>query len=93
VDLRAGLDDLKKRKFLTPPGLELRLLSRPALCLLIPRKKCTNDFPSQVEEIALNLINKIRSNHVSIIKFIFCYFLKDRLFSVFPFQSLADAGG
>jgi hypothetical protein len=23
VDLRAGLDDLKKREFLTPPGLEL----------------------------------------------------------------------
>jgi hypothetical protein len=23
VDLRAGLDDLEKRKFLTPPGLEL----------------------------------------------------------------------
>jgi hypothetical protein len=30
VDLRAGLDDLEKRKFLTQPGLELRLLSRPA---------------------------------------------------------------
>jgi hypothetical protein len=30
VDLRAGLDDLEKRKFLTPPGLELRPLSRPA---------------------------------------------------------------
>jgi hypothetical protein len=30
VDLRAGLDDLEKRKFLTPPGLELRLLSHPA---------------------------------------------------------------
>jgi hypothetical protein len=28
VDLRAGLDDLEKRK--SPPGLELRLLSRPA---------------------------------------------------------------
>jgi hypothetical protein len=26
VDLRAGLDDLEKRKFLTPPGLELRPL-------------------------------------------------------------------
>jgi hypothetical protein len=23
VDLRAGLDDLEKRKFVTPPGLEL----------------------------------------------------------------------
>jgi hypothetical protein len=30
VDLRAGLDDLENRKFLTPPGLELRPLGRPA---------------------------------------------------------------
>jgi hypothetical protein len=30
VDLRAGLDDLGKRKFLTRPGLELRLLGSPA---------------------------------------------------------------
>jgi hypothetical protein len=30
VDPRAGLDDLEKRKFLTPPGLELRPLGRPA---------------------------------------------------------------
>jgi hypothetical protein len=30
VDLRAGVDDLEKRKFLTPPGLELRPLGRPA---------------------------------------------------------------
>jgi hypothetical protein len=30
VDPRAGLDDLEKRKLLTPPALELRLLSRPA---------------------------------------------------------------
>jgi hypothetical protein len=30
VDLRASLDDLEKLKFLTPPGLELRLLGRPA---------------------------------------------------------------
>jgi hypothetical protein len=28
VDLRAGLDDLEKRKFLTIPGLELRPLGR-----------------------------------------------------------------
>jgi hypothetical protein len=27
---RAGLDDLEKRKFLPPPGLELRPLGRPA---------------------------------------------------------------
>jgi hypothetical protein len=31
VDLRAGLDDLEKRKFLTLPGLELRPLGRPPL--------------------------------------------------------------
>jgi hypothetical protein len=30
VDLRAGLDDVEKRKFLTLPGLELRPLGRPA---------------------------------------------------------------
>jgi hypothetical protein len=30
VDLRAGLDDLEKLKFLPPPGLELRPLRRPA---------------------------------------------------------------
>jgi hypothetical protein len=30
VDPRAGLDDVEKRKFLTLPGLELRLLGRPA---------------------------------------------------------------
>jgi hypothetical protein len=30
VDLRAGLDYLKKRKFLTILGLELRHLGRPA---------------------------------------------------------------
>jgi hypothetical protein len=29
VDPRAGLDDMEKRKFLTLPGLELRLLGRP----------------------------------------------------------------
>jgi hypothetical protein len=30
VDPRAGLDDVEKRKLLTPPGLELRPLGRPA---------------------------------------------------------------
>jgi hypothetical protein len=30
VDPRTGLDDVEKRKFLTPPGLELRRLGRPA---------------------------------------------------------------
>jgi hypothetical protein len=31
VDLRAGLDDLEKRKFLTLPGLELRPLASLAI--------------------------------------------------------------
>jgi hypothetical protein len=31
VDLRAGQDDLEKRKFLTLPGLELRPLGHPAV--------------------------------------------------------------
>jgi hypothetical protein len=30
VGLRAGLDDVERRKFLTLPGLELRPLGRPA---------------------------------------------------------------
>jgi hypothetical protein len=30
VDLRAGVDDLEKRKFFTLPRLELRPLGRPA---------------------------------------------------------------
>jgi hypothetical protein len=30
VDLRADLDDLEKKKFLTLPGLEFRPLGRPA---------------------------------------------------------------
>jgi hypothetical protein len=30
VDPRGGLDDLKKRKFFTLPGLKLRPLGRPA---------------------------------------------------------------
>jgi hypothetical protein len=30
VDLRAGLDDVEKKKLLTLPGLELRPLGRPA---------------------------------------------------------------
>jgi hypothetical protein len=30
VDPRAGLNDVEKRKFITLPGLELRILGRPA---------------------------------------------------------------
>jgi hypothetical protein len=35
VGPRAALDDVEKGKFLTLPGLELRLLSPPARCQLI----------------------------------------------------------
>jgi predicted benzoate:H+ symporter BenE len=33
VDLRNSLDDLDKRKFLTLPGFELRLLGRPVFAI------------------------------------------------------------
>jgi hypothetical protein len=35
VDPRAGLDDVEKRKFVTVPGLEIRLLGRPARSWLL----------------------------------------------------------
>jgi hypothetical protein len=35
VDPRAGLDNMKKRKLLIVPGLEIRPLGRPALPLLL----------------------------------------------------------
>jgi hypothetical protein len=34
VDPRAGLDDIENRKFFSLPGLELRLLGRPARTLM-----------------------------------------------------------
>jgi hypothetical protein len=37
VDPTAALDDMEKRKFLTLPGLELRLLGRPAHKQLVYR--------------------------------------------------------
>jgi hypothetical protein len=39
VALRAGLDDLEKRQFLTLPGLELRPLGRPARRNVITNNK------------------------------------------------------
>jgi hypothetical protein len=41
VDLRAGLDDLEKRKFLTLPRLELRPLGFPARSLSLYRLRYT----------------------------------------------------
>jgi hypothetical protein len=37
VDPRTGLDNLKKRKFLALPGLEMRPLSRPTRSQLLYR--------------------------------------------------------
>jgi hypothetical protein len=51
VDLRGGLDDLKKRKFLTAPELELRLLSRPAPSL----KSVANIVVSEERVLSMSL--------------------------------------
>jgi hypothetical protein len=45
VDPRAGLDDTEKWKFLTPPGLELRPLSRPARSQSLYRLR----YPASIE--------------------------------------------
>jgi hypothetical protein len=36
VDPRAGLDNVEKRKFLIPPGFELRTFGCPAVAVAIP---------------------------------------------------------
>jgi hypothetical protein len=40
VDPRAGLDDIEKRKFLTLPGLELRLHGHPVRSQSLYRLRC-----------------------------------------------------
>jgi hypothetical protein len=45
VDLRAGLDDLQKRKFFTPPGLEFRPLGRPIILNQITATDIFSRFP------------------------------------------------
>jgi hypothetical protein len=47
VDLRAGLDDVEKGKFLTLPGLELPPLSRPARSQSLYRLR----YPAQLLKI------------------------------------------
>jgi hypothetical protein len=44
VDPRAGEDDVKKRKFLTLPGLELRPLGRPARSQSLYRLRYPGSF-------------------------------------------------
>jgi hypothetical protein len=52
VGPRAGLDDVKRRKFLTLPGLELRHLGRPARSQSLYRLR----YPGSVLEMAGRLI-------------------------------------
>jgi hypothetical protein len=49
----AGLDDLEKRKFLTPPGLKLQPLGHPAHSQLLSRLLyyfSTEHFPGKTKE-------------------------------------------
>jgi hypothetical protein len=55
VDPRASLDDVEKRKFLTPPELEFRPLSRPARSQSLYRLR----YPgSRMYVIDLNVIHE-----------------------------------
>jgi hypothetical protein len=45
VNPRAGLDDVKKRKFLTPPGLELQSLGRPVCIQSLYRLRYPGSIP------------------------------------------------
>jgi hypothetical protein len=56
VDPRAGLGDLEKRKFLTPPGLELRPLGRPVA------------IPTTLSRLLLNK-TKVDKNGILIFKY------------------------
>jgi hypothetical protein len=48
VGPRAGLDDVEKRKFLTLPGLELRLLCRPVRSQSLYRLRYPGSFLNKV---------------------------------------------
>jgi hypothetical protein len=54
VDLRAGLDDLVKREFLTLQGLELRLLGRPARSQSLYRLSYPGSYEGSKEEYKNN---------------------------------------
>jgi hypothetical protein len=74
VDPRAGLDDLEKSKFLTPPGLELRSLSRPARSqslyrLRYPGSKCKKRNAADVLFFVCQLAPlKLRCSHNFFVK-------------------------
>jgi hypothetical protein len=48
VNRRPGLDDVEKRKFLTLPGLEFRLLSRPARRQSLYRLRYSGSFSKKL---------------------------------------------
>jgi hypothetical protein len=54
VDTRAGLDDVEKRKFLTPSGLELRPLGRPAHSQSLYRLR----YPASITPCSLLKVNR-----------------------------------
>jgi hypothetical protein len=59
VDLRAGLDDMEKRKFLPPPRLELRPLGRPARSQSLYRLSyiIIITYAKDLDHLVLRLVN------------------------------------
>jgi hypothetical protein len=56
MGLKAGLDDVEKRKFLTIPGLELRPVGRPARSQSLSRLLCVSPLlTSMVEPVFMEL--------------------------------------
>jgi hypothetical protein len=73
VDPRAGLDDLKKRKFLTLPGLELRPLGHPARSQSPYRLR----YPDSLQLHVRHVIYNIKLQHPVALQrcdFTFCFF-------------------
>jgi hypothetical protein len=62
VGPRAGLDDVEKRKFLTPPGLELRLLCRP---VAIPTASTKGEYINKSVDADSRSINQSVIHHKS----------------------------
>jgi hypothetical protein len=74
VDPRAGLDDVKKRKFLTVSGLELRPLGSPARSQLLYQLRYPGSYEYQfITKLKMYDNNKISTNTESdYIKFVRC---------------------
>jgi hypothetical protein len=67
VDLRASLDDLEKRKFLTLPGLELRSPGRPA------RSYTDYAIPAPLRRIVRLINNKSGGSSRGPVEVLSCY--------------------